>query len=68
MIYNETGIDISLTAAHHHKFHHQNKKTTTANRLLVCLSLCFCWPQQSQHLAEINCPVLPTFLAKHLMD
>jgi len=29
MIYNETGIDISLTAAHHHKFHHQNKKNNS---------------------------------------
>ena len=28
VIYNETGIDISLTVAYHPKFHHQNKKTT----------------------------------------
>jgi len=34
VIYNETGIDISLVVAYHHKFHHQNKKTVY--RLLVC--------------------------------
>jgi len=26
VIYNETGIDISLTVAYHDKLHHQNKK------------------------------------------
>ena len=26
VIYNETGIDISLIVAYHHKFYHQNKK------------------------------------------
>ena len=36
VIYNETGIDISLIVAYHHKFHHQNKKKTTIYRLLVC--------------------------------
>jgi len=35
VIYNETGIDISLIVASHHKFHHQKKKTIVY-RLLVC--------------------------------
>ena len=37
VIYNETGIDVSLIVAYHHKFHHQTKKTTVY-RLLVCSS------------------------------
>jgi len=36
VIYNETGINISLIVAYHHKFHQQNKKTTVYC-LLVCL-------------------------------
>jgi len=39
MIYNETGIDISLTAAHHHKFHHQNKKK---QQQIVCWYVYLC--------------------------
>ena len=31
VMYNETGIDISLTVAYHRKFHHKNKKN---NRIL----------------------------------
>jgi len=36
VIYDETGIDISLIVAYRHKFRHQNKKKTTVYRLLVC--------------------------------
>jgi len=35
VIYNKTGIDISLIVAYQHKFHHQNKRTTVYY-LLVC--------------------------------
>jgi len=38
MIYNETGIDISLTAAHHYKFHHQNKNNYSKSS--VGMSIC----------------------------
>jgi len=36
VIYDETGIDISLIVAYHHKFRHQKQKKTTVYRLLVC--------------------------------
>ena len=41
VIYNETGIDISLTVAYHHKFYHQNKKQLH----IVCWYACFRWHQ-----------------------
>ena len=41
VIYNETGINISLIVAYHHKFHQQNKKQL----YIVCWYVRFRWHQ-----------------------
>jgi len=42
VMYNETGIDISLTVAYHRKFHHKNKKKQP---YIVCWYVRFRWHQ-----------------------
>jgi len=67
VIYNETGIDISLIVEYHHKFHHQNKNNSMSSAGVDTFKyLLLNWLRHAVSIFKQSCR--PTWLKCNMAD